>query len=89
MFSVTFDFDTIADRAEFYRQFADKCQINDYFGENLDALWDVLTGELALPATISLKRLSQHPDAMQFAAIVATLQEAEEELDGALRVKIE
>lgn len=89
MLNVTFDFDNIADRAEFYRQFAKKCQISEHFGANLDALWDMLTGEMALPATIQLKHLRRHADAMQFAAIIATLQEAEEELEGALRVEMD
>ncbi|KOC89291.1 barstar family protein [Winslowiella iniecta] len=81
---ISLDFRYIADRAEFYRQFAEKCQLSEAFGANLDALWDVLTGELALPVKIELTHLHRHPHRAQFAAIIATLEEAAEELDGAL-----
>lgn len=31
---------------------ADKLQLPEYYGHNLDALWDCLTGDLELPVTI-------------------------------------
>jgi len=86
--TISFDFRYIADRNEFYRQFAAKCQLGEEFGANLDALWDVLTGELALPLEIRLLHLHQHTHSAQFAAIIATLEEAVEELDGSLQLTL-
>ena len=54
MLEMRFDFSTIASRAEFYRCFAEQSGVGAHFGANLDALWDALTGEMALPARIVL-----------------------------------
>jgi len=86
MLTISLDFRYIADRAEFYRQFAEQCQLSEGFGANLDALWDAVTGELALPVRIELKYLHQHAHRAQFAAIIATLEEAATELNGALKL---
>ncbi|MBP2171476.1 ribonuclease inhibitor [Erwinia toletana] len=89
MLNVTLDFRHIRNTADFYRQFAARCQLSTTFGANLDALWDSVTGEMALPARIRLRHLSQHADSAQFAAIIATLQQAEEALAGELQLTIE
>ena len=44
MKQIIFDFSTLADRDAFYHQFAQQFQLDEAFGNNLDALWDVLTG---------------------------------------------
>lgn len=52
MKQIIFDFSTLADRDAFYHQFAQQFQLDEAFGNNLDALWDVLTGEIELPVNI-------------------------------------
>lgn len=61
-----------------------------YYGRNLDALWDMLTGGIELPAAIewkdyalSLARLGE--DGMR---LLELLREAEQELDGELTVVV-
>lgn len=76
MNNVCFDFREIPDEAEFYRQFAAKFAIEMAFGANLDALWDALTGMIALPARVTLCHLRNHADGGRFRAILAVLQEA-------------
>ena len=90
MLTITLDFRHIADIEQFYRQFARQTPWSGVdFGANLDALWDTLTGGMPLPARIDLLHLSQHPHAQRFAGIVATLREAEIELDGDLTLLID
>ena len=77
-----FDLHEVADAADFYRQFAARFEL-DYFGHNLDALWDVLTGQLNLPLRITLCHLQHHPQRTALVRIVQLMQEAEAETDGA------
>ena len=53
MNNIVIDFKNINSRKDFYLQLRKKCELPSYFGDNLDALWDVLTsGELGFPLTI-------------------------------------
>ncbi|WP_158781484.1 barstar family protein [Pantoea sp. BAV 3049] len=85
---VSFDFHTIANVDEFYRQFVVKFAIEMQFGANLDALWDALTGMIDLPARITLRHLAEHKDAAQFDAIIAVMREAEEETAGNFSLRL-
>lgn len=78
-----FDFSSLADLADFYDAFEYQCQPPAYFGRNLDALWDVLTSrDILLPATFVFVNV---PSTEQpFAPLVALMQQAEVELEGAL-----
>lgn len=84
---VSFDLRRVADSAEFYRQFALKFNL-DFFGANLDALWDTLTAGVPLPLCITLRHLRGHPQRNELARIVAVMQEAERETGGAFSVHI-
>ena len=42
--TVTLDFSSCRDRTEMYAVLRNKMQWQDWYGENLDALWDILTG---------------------------------------------
>lgn len=83
------DFRYVANRADLYRIFADKCQLPYRFGDNLDALWDVLMAELPLPLHIQLKYLSRHQSPEQFNPVIELLGEAGQALNGLLAVTIE
>ncbi|MDX7988609.1 hypothetical protein FE392_14920 [Xenorhabdus sp. 12] len=82
-----FDFDQIPDLATFYREFKVCFSLGDDFGDNLDALWDVVTGAIALPAEINFVHLTSQKRA-RFASLVLLFEEAEEELEGELRFDI-
>ncbi|MGL6018693.1 MAG: barstar family protein [Gibbsiella quercinecans] len=83
MAKVEFDFNQIADLPAFYRAFAQKFALDEGFGANLDALWDVVTGGIRLPVEIEFTNLSTRSK-RRFGAIILLFEEAEEELDGGL-----
>ncbi|ROR15069.1 barstar family protein [Erwinia sp. JUb26] len=83
---VSFDLLDVRDEQDFYRQFAEKFAL-DGFGHNLDALWDVLTGEVPLPLRIVLRHLPQHPAEAGLQRIVTVMREAESETAGAFSVR--
>lgn len=78
MKQITFDFKTFADRDAFYRQFALAFHLSDDFGANLDALWDVLTGEIELPVKIIFKHFPHHSDVFQ--PLKDIMREAQQQL---------
>lgn len=87
MLSLTFDLRQLTTRTAFYQQFAEQSGCTETFGHNLDALWDWLTGGMALPATLRL----HHADAQQpdLAPVLALLEEAAQSLEGELRLIID
>ncbi len=84
MEKVIFDFSHIRDFSEFYPIFAKRFSLGEEFGENLDALWDVVTGEIALPVEITFTHFTESKK-RRFGALVLLFEEAEEELEGELR----
>lgn len=78
MKQVIFDFNTLVDRDAFYYHFALQFQLNEAFGNNLDALWDALTGEIELPVNIVFKHVPHHSSAFQ--PIIELMQDAQSEL---------
>ncbi len=63
---------------ELYRELKKKLELPDWCGENLDALWDALTGIMYTPADISVKRTTAWQDIQEYAdSIVEVMQEAE------------
>ncbi|MGF7532490.1 barstar family protein [Bacillus mexicanus] len=69
----------------------DKLDFPDYYGGNLDALWDCLTGWIELPQTLvwrnfecSKKFLGSYAD-----LALEVLQEAQEELEGEFYIIVE
>ncbi len=83
MLTIVFDFRTIHHEAQFYRYLATKSHCPADFGSNLDALWDWLTGGMALPAHLALNHLPAASDpSMQ--RILPVLTAAAAELPGLL-----
>ncbi|MEC2182134.1 barstar family protein [Bacillus spizizenii] len=69
----------------------DKLDFPDYYGKNLDALWDCLTGWIELPLTLvwrnfefSKKFLDSYAD-----NTLEVLQEAQEELEDEFKIIVE
>jgi ribonuclease inhibitor len=87
MAKVKFDFEQIQDVPSFYREFAHQLELGEEFGANLDALWDVVTGNISLPVEIEFIHLSSRRKRC-FSAIILLFKEAEEEMDGSLRFNI-
>ncbi len=63
---------------ELYRELKKKLELPDWCGENLDALWDALTGIMYTPAEISVKKSTAWQEIQEYAdSIVEVMQEAE------------
>ena len=86
MLTLTFDFQTLADRPAFYRALVQQSACPMDFGNNLDALWDWLTGGMALPATIYLHTVEEASEQAEFAPLLALLDEAAQQLEGELHL---
>ena len=84
----TFDFDEIADQADFYREFARTFGLAKNQVSDLDSLWDLVTGEgLPLPLEIEFIHLPAQ-QRRRFGALILLFDEAEEELEGQLRFNV-
>ena len=74
------DFAEIGDYEDFYTQLKSKIELPEYFGDNLDALYDVLTGELEMPLHIEFVNMSV--DQLEtFEDLLATMEDAEDNLE--------
>ena len=52
MLKIEIDFEKITTEKEFYKIFKSKIELPEYFGDNLDALWDVMTAHVELPLKV-------------------------------------
>ncbi len=85
MTTYTFDFDEIAEQQDFYREFSRTFELAQDKVNNLDSLWDAVTGGLLpLPLDIELIHLNDK-QRRRFGALILLFDEAEEELEGELR----
>ena len=83
MKEVAIDFSNIESNDDFYRQLGDKMSLPAYFGNNLDALYDVLTGGVELPLTLNISGLDGAKKE-KLATLMQTLDDAAENLHGDL-----
>jgi len=80
MKTVYIDFTEIGDYDDFYTQLKEKLPLPEFFGDNLDALYDSLTGFVALPLHLEFVNLSV--DQLEtFEDLLVTLEDADDELD--------
>ena len=75
------DFLEIGDYEDFYAQLKEKLTLPEHFGDNLDALFDVITGELEMPLHLEFVNMSVEQLEI-FEDLLTTLEDAEEEVDG-------
>ena len=75
------DFLEIGDYEDFYAQLKEKLTLPEHFGDNLDALFDVITGELEMPLHLEFVNLSVEQLEI-FEDLLTTLEDAEEEVEG-------
>ncbi|WP_304343207.1 barstar family protein [Chryseobacterium koreense] len=78
--TVYIDFTEIGDYEDFYAQLKEKLKLSDHFGDNLDALYDSITGGVELPLHMEFVNMSV--DQLEnFEDLLVTLEDAEDELD--------
>ena len=75
------DFLEIGDYEDFYAQLKEKLPLPEHFGDNLDALFDVITGELEMPLHLEFVNMSVEQLEI-FGDLLTTLEDAEEEVEG-------
>lgn len=80
MKEVYIDFTDIGDYEDFYSQLKSKLDLPEYFGNNLDALFDSITGFVELPLHIEFVNMSV--DQLEtFEDLLTTLEDADDELE--------
>ena len=73
------DFSECSTWGEVYREIKKKLELPDWCGENLDALWDAVTGMMYTPAQITVsKKVKNNSLAADVQQIISVLYEAEE-----------
>ena len=81
MKTIYIDFTDIGDYEDFYAQLKEKLPLPEHFGDNLDALSDVITGEQEMPLHIEFVNMTV--DQLEiFEDLLITLEDAEDELEG-------
>lgn len=74
------DFLEIGDYEDFYAQLKEKLPLPEHFGDNLDALFDVITGELEMPLHLEFVNMSVEQLEI-FEDLLTTLEDAEDEVE--------
>ena len=77
---VYIDFLEIGDYEDFYAQLKEKLTLPEHFGDNLDALFDVVTGELEMPLHLEFVNMSVEQLEI-FEDLLTTLEDAEDEVE--------
>jgi len=81
MKEIYIDFTNIGDNEDFYIQLKEKLPLPEYFGNNLDALYDVIMGDLEMPLHIEFVNMSVEQLEI-FEDLLTTLEDAEDETEG-------
>ena len=77
---VYIDFLEIGDYEDFYAQLKEKLPLPEHFGDNLDALFDVITGELEMPLHLEFVNMSVEQLEI-FEDLLTPLEDTEEEVE--------
>lgn len=80
MNTVYIDFIEIGDLEDFFDQLKEKLKLPETFGDNLDALYDSITGFVELPLHLEFVNMSVE-QLEDFEDLLTTLEEADEELE--------
>ena len=80
MKEILIDFSNIGDYEDFYEQLKSKVELPEHFGDNLDALSDVISGGLELP--LHLEFVNMSVDQLEtFEDLLTTLEDVEDEVE--------
>ncbi len=81
MKEIYIDFVNIGDYEDFYTELKSKLELPEHFGDNLDALFDVISGGLEMP--LHLEFVNMSVDQLElFEDLLTTLEDAEDEVEG-------
>ncbi|MCO5247465.1 MAG: barstar family protein [Chitinophagales bacterium] len=75
---IIINFEHIKTIEDFYKDLATKLDLPEYFGNNLDALYDSLTGHVQTPILIQFTNLNLQ-QLVTFEGLIDTFQEIEQE----------
>ncbi len=79
--TIYIDFADIGDSEDFYTELKSKLTLPDYFGDNLDALSDVISGNLEMP--LHLEFVNMSVDQLEtFEDLLETLEDLEDDVEG-------
>lgn len=73
MHCVEFDFREIVNLNDFYQKAILAFELPKWFGQNLDALWDMLTGGIGLPVEVIFSHINEYQLA-EFAELIMVLE---------------
>ena len=80
MKEIYIDFVNIGDYEDFYEQLKSKLELPEHLGDNLDALSDVISGELEMP--LHLEFVNMSVDQLElFEDLLITLEDLEDEVE--------
>lgn len=83
MKEVTLDFSSCSNWWDVHELLKDKLEFPDFYGKNLDALWDLLTGYIEIPITINIHLASVQKGAMhEVGKVLAVMKEFAQYDDG-------
>ena len=81
MKTIYIDFSEIGDEEDFFAQLREKLSLPEHFGNNLDALYDTITGDLEMPLRIEFVNMNVE-QLEHFEDQLTTLEDAEDETEG-------
>lgn len=81
MNEIAVDFFDLADYEDFYARLKERLNLPEFFGDNLDALHDYISGYAGMP--LHLEFINMSVDQLEtFEELLNMLDEAEEEVEG-------
>lgn len=78
---VTIDFSEIQDYESFYKILKEKLLLPNTFGDNLDALYDAVSGDLEMPLNLRFTNFG-FEEQIRFSSLMKVLETAEKEIEG-------
>ena len=81
MKTIYIDFSEIGDEEDFFAQLREKLSLPEHFGNNLDALYDTIMGDLEMPLRIEFVNMNVE-QLEHFEDLLTTLEDAEDETEG-------
>ena len=81
MKTIYIDFSEIGDEEDFFAQLREKLSLPEHFGNNLDALYDTITGDVEMPLRIEFVNMNVE-QLEHFEDLLTTLEDAENETEG-------
>lgn len=84
MHNITLDGRKIDNQEQLHAFLKESLELPDYYGNNLDALWDCLTGYVTMPLTIRWVQIQESEKKLgDYSRLLLQLfQDAEEEVEG-------